>query len=121
MRERYGPFRFFSVDGGHTADHCFKDLCTSEALTAAGGVVMLDDTFAYDWPGVTEGLYRYLNLSGAGPAPFAATKKKVLLTQSDHCRAYAAGIAEEMGRRGVKFRAKNAAIFGAPVLILSFT
>jgi len=120
MRENYGPFRFFSVDGGHTADHCFKDLCTSEELTAAGGVVMLDDSFAYDWPGVTEGLFRYLNRREAKLAPFAVTSKKVFLTQNDHCHAYAAGLKEELGRRDVKFQTKNGTVSGSPILILSF-
>jgi cephalosporin hydroxylase len=120
MREKYGPFRFFSVDGGHTADHCFKDLCTSEELTAAGGVVILDDSFAYDWPGVTEGLFRYLNRPEAKLAPFAATSKKVFLTQNGHCRTYAAGLKEELSRRDVKFHTKNRTISGSPVLILFF-
>jgi hypothetical protein len=119
MREKYGPFRFFSVDGGHTADHCFKDLCTSEELTAAGGVVMLDDSFAYDWPGVTEGFFRYLDRRDAKLAPFAATSKKVFLTQKDYCSAYAAGLKEELARRGVKFGTKNRTIAGSTVLILS--
>jgi Methyltransferase domain len=120
MREKYGPFRFFSVDGGHTADHCFKDLCTSEELIADGGVVMLDDSFAYDWPGVTEGFFRYLNRSEAKLVPFAVTSKKVFLTQNDHCRAYTDGLKEEMGRRDVKFHAKNGTVSGLPILILSF-
>jgi SAM-dependent methyltransferase len=49
-----GPFRLFSVDGCHTAQHTLTDLLTAQDCLAPGGVIMLDDMFQPHWPGVTE-------------------------------------------------------------------
>ncbi|WP_428487100.1 class I SAM-dependent methyltransferase [Rhodopila sp.] len=49
-----GPFRLFSVDGCHTAEHTLNDLLTAQDCLAPGGVIMLDDMFQAHWPGVTE-------------------------------------------------------------------
>ncbi|UPT88636.1 class I SAM-dependent methyltransferase [Bradyrhizobium barranii subsp. apii] len=53
MRER-GPFRMFSVDGCHTAEHTYNDLMTAQNLICPGGVIILDDFMQPHWPGVTE-------------------------------------------------------------------
>lgn len=51
-----GPFRLFSVDGCHTAEHTLNDLLTAQECLAPGGVIMLDDMFQPHWPGVTEAM-----------------------------------------------------------------
>ena len=53
VRDR-GPFRLFSVDGCHTAEHTLSDLQTARDCIAPGGVVILDDYMQPHWPGVTE-------------------------------------------------------------------
>lgn len=53
VQER-GPFRLFSVDGCHTAEHTLNDMLTAQDCLAPGGVIMLDDMFQPHWPGVTE-------------------------------------------------------------------
>jgi Methyltransferase domain len=118
IRSSCDTFRFFSVDGGHTADHCYKDLCTSEALVASGGVVALDDGFAFEWPGVTEGLFRYLNRPGAKLAPFASTKKKVFLTQKEFCKNFADGLIAGLNARKVKYSQKDTEIVRHPTIAL---
>ena len=50
----HGPFRLFSIDGGHTVQHALNDLLTAQDMLADGGVVLLDDIFHRHWPGVTE-------------------------------------------------------------------
>jgi SAM-dependent methyltransferase len=49
-----GPFRLFSVDGCHTAEHTLCDLQTAQDCLAPGGVIILDDYMQPHWPGVTE-------------------------------------------------------------------
>jgi len=49
-----GPFRFFSVDGCHTAEHTCTDLLTAQDCLTPGGIVILDDFYQPHWPGVTE-------------------------------------------------------------------
>ena len=51
-----GPYRFFSVDGGHTVRHVINDLALAESTLVEGGVISIDDFFNADWPGIAEGL-----------------------------------------------------------------
>lgn len=55
-----GTLRFFSVDGGHTVEHLLNDLAIAEQTIANEGVVIVDDIFHIEWPGVTEGIVRYM-------------------------------------------------------------
>jgi hypothetical protein len=54
-----GPLRFVSVDGGHTAEITAHDLATAEAAIAEGGIIVVDDVFNEQWPGVVDGVHRY--------------------------------------------------------------
>lgn len=115
IREAYTAFRFFSVDGGHTADHCANDLQIAEALTAPGGVIILDDTFSHQWPGVTEGMYRYLANPERALRPFATTAKKTFLAQENFCPDYAASLIRGLGAHAVRHRHKITEISGSQV------
>ena len=58
-----GPYRLFSVDGGHTAGITAHDLrIASEALEPTG-LLILDDYFNGAWPGVSEGTCRFMATS----------------------------------------------------------
>ncbi len=54
LHESRGPFRLFSVDGCHTAEHTCTDLLTAQDCLGSGGVIILDDYMQPHWPGVTE-------------------------------------------------------------------
>ena len=73
-----GDIRFFSVDGGHTEEIVFSDMKLAEATLADGGVVIADDVFNEQWPGVAVGTLRYLE-DGAKLAPFVIGFNKVVL------------------------------------------
>ena len=47
--EERGPFRLFSIDGCHTAEHTFNDLLTAQDLLSLGGVLILDDFMQPHW------------------------------------------------------------------------
>lgn len=85
--EAGSTFRFFSVDGGHTAEIVYSDMQLAEATLSGGGVVIADDIFNQQWPGVAVGTLRYL-ADGAKLAPFAIGFNKVFFTQADHCDGY---------------------------------
>lgn len=53
--------RLFSVDGGHTARYLVNDLCLAEKSITSEGLIIVDDFFNPAWPGVAEGVYRYLD------------------------------------------------------------
>ena len=54
-----GAFRLFSIDGGHTAELTEHDLGTAAGALTHGGLLILDDYFNEQWPGVSEGTTRF--------------------------------------------------------------
>ena len=54
-----GPLRFFSIDGGHLSHIVKHDLETAALSITDGGVIILDDYFNPEFPGVSEGTNRY--------------------------------------------------------------
>lgn len=91
-----GGIRFFSVDGGHTEEIVFSDMKLAEATLADGGVVIADDVFNEQWPGVAVGTLRYLE-DGAKLAPFLIGFNKVFFAQPDYCEAYRAEVESAVG------------------------
>jgi hypothetical protein len=51
--------RFFHIDGGHRPEDVAADLETASRAVHANGVVAVDDLFNPNWPGVSEGFYRF--------------------------------------------------------------
>lgn len=86
-----GDVRLFSVDGGHTAEIVFSDMNLAEATLADGGIVIADDVFNQQWPGVAVGTLRYLE-QGAKLAPFLIGFNKVFFAQPDYCLLYRAEV-----------------------------
>jgi hypothetical protein len=79
--------RMFSVDGGHTEEIVLSDMRLAENSLADGGVVIADDVFNQQWPGVVVGTLRYLEQGGA-LLPFYIGFNKVLFAQSNHIDRY---------------------------------
>ena len=53
-------YRLFSIDGGHYASIVLSDLALVESVLDRFGIAILDDFYNADWPGVNEGLFKYL-------------------------------------------------------------
>lgn len=92
------PIRWFSVDGGHTEEIVRTDMRTAEDSLAAGGVVIADDVFNAEWPGVSVGTMRYLD-GGGSLVPFAIGFNKTYFTDADHATTYRAAIRREYAHR----------------------
>ncbi|BBY79683.1 class I SAM-dependent methyltransferase [Mycolicibacterium pulveris] len=93
-----GDVRLFSVDGGHTAEIVFSDMKLAEATLADGGIVIADDVFNQQWPGVAVGTLRYLE-QGAKLAPFLIGFNKVFFAQPDYCLLYRAEVESAVSGR----------------------
>lgn len=112
-----GPIRFFSVDGGHTEEIVYSDMRLAEETLADGGIVIADDIFNQQWPGVAVGTLRYLD-DGAKLAPFAIGFNKVYFTQSEHCDEYRSALESAfVGSR--KIQSDSTVFAGHPVLYLA--
>lgn len=53
------PCRLIRIDGLHTAEAVINDLSICLPVLAPGGVIIMDDTFNENSPGVVEGLIEY--------------------------------------------------------------
>jgi hypothetical protein len=82
-----GPLRFFSVDGGHTAPLTEHDLATAEASIAEGGIIVVDDVFNEQWPGVGDGVRRYFERH-RNLVPFAIGVNKTYFCRPSHRDIY---------------------------------
>lgn len=86
-----GDIRLFSVDGSHTDSIVLSDMNLAEATVAPGGIVIADDVFNEEWPGVSTGTLRYLN-EGGRLVPFAICFNKVFFTSPGQAEFYRSAI-----------------------------
>jgi Methyltransferase domain len=112
--EKYGPFRIISIDGGHTVEHTVNDLNIAEDVLQSGGVVLVDDYYNMDYPGVHEGVVRFFASQPRKLRPFAYTQNKLLISDAAHAmryyEAFATAFAKEKHFNRVSMQ-------GAPVVI----
>ncbi len=82
-------FRFFSIDGDHTADFVHHDLSLAHETLVDGGIVALDDYFDSNCPGVSIGTTKFLLDKNDGRlAVLLYADNKVLLTTAEHHHVY---------------------------------
>lgn len=82
-----GAIRFFSIDGGHTAEHTINDLEIADKLTSNEGVVIVDDVLNSHWLGVIEGVTNYLSRYPT-LVPFALGGNKLYLSKLSYQSFY---------------------------------
>ncbi len=87
-------YRFFHIDGGHNCDETLYDLRLASQATIGNGVIVLDDPFRPEWPGVTEALIRFLDECNRFRAIIVSFNKLVLV-RHDHVDLYLQGIRPE--------------------------
>jgi len=75
-------YRLFHIDGGHTSEETINDLDFAESKLVSGGLILLDDSHNYRFPGVSEGLIRFL-CKGSSYVPLVIGKNKTVLCEGD--------------------------------------
>ncbi|MGE5594877.1 MAG: class I SAM-dependent methyltransferase [Hyphomicrobiales bacterium] len=77
-----GKFRLFHVDGGHMAHMAKHDMLQAYRSLAGGGVIILDDYFHEQWPGVSDGVRElFAEQPDIDLAPFGIGGNKVFFAQ----------------------------------------
>jgi hypothetical protein len=112
-----GLIRFFSVDGGHTEEIVYSDMRLAEATLADGGIVIADDVFNQQWPGVAVGTLKYLD-DGAKLVPFGIGFNKTLFTQPEYAEYYRAQL-ESAFTGSLRIQSDPTVFAGHPVLYLA--
>jgi len=80
--------RFFHIDGGHRPSDVRRDLQTAVAALRADGVVVVDDLFNPNWPGVSEGFYEFVRERPNALVPIIIGGNKVVLTRPTAAETY---------------------------------
>jgi hypothetical protein len=81
-----GPFRFFSVDGGHSRAAVNHDLALADANLSDDGILSIDDFQNMQWPGVVTAFFDSVPI--AGYVPFAIVPNKLLCSRPDAAARY---------------------------------
>lgn len=112
-----GKIRLFSVDGGHDEPVVASDLHLAETVLVPGGVIIADDVFHQEWPGVMTGLIRYLH-EDPKVAPFAIGFNKVFLTTPEFVEHYQRAVDAAFSERYLT-SVKGSEFFGNHVSVVA--
>jgi hypothetical protein len=94
----HGEIRLFSVDGGHTSSIVLSDMNLAGASIVSGGIVIADDIFNQEWPGVLAGTLRYLS-QGGQLVPFAIAFNKVFFSAPEYSDFYRSALRDDFDSR----------------------
>jgi Methyltransferase domain len=108
-----GVFRLISVDGGHTAEITSHDLATAEDALCEGGIIILDDCFNEMWPGVSDGVRDFFQISRS-IVPCAIGGNKVIFCHPSHVDYYIGAV------RNVSTKTADQHFLGHPVICCNF-
>jgi hypothetical protein len=89
-----GAVRLFSIDGGHTKELVINDLELAASTLCEQGVVIFDDCFKPEWPGVINGLHEFLLRKTEDLVPFAISFNKVFLCKPSAASMYRESLKE---------------------------
>lgn len=83
-KEECGFCRFFHIDGGHSFEETYSDLCLASSSLIQKGIVAIDDFFHVFYPEVTEAVCKFI-LDEKTLVPVALGFNKLFLCrQSEH-------------------------------------
>jgi hypothetical protein len=112
--------RIFHVDGGHLIEESLSDIRLGADVLHEHGVIIVDDPFRADWPGVTEAILRFLQEQREF-APVVIGFNKLVLARSETAPTYMkAFTSESLVRSYIDRRiyaAKTLTIAGHPTML----
>lgn len=84
-----GCLRLLSIDGGHLSHIVRYDLNTASSAICEGGVIILDDYFNPEFPGVSEGVNQFFHSDNTkGLVPFFVAMNKIYVTTKNYAEHY---------------------------------
>ncbi|WP_373514390.1 class I SAM-dependent methyltransferase [Persicitalea sp.] len=89
IEEIGASYRMFHVDGGHSFEEALFDLKLAAQSIREEGIIILDDPFRSEWPGVTEALIEFLRKSPQFSA-LVVGFNKLILVRNTHLETYSA-------------------------------
>jgi hypothetical protein len=109
--------RIFSIDGGHSAANTINDLSLAADTLVKGGLVVVDDFFNEPWPGVSEGVCKYICTQTNCLYPIVIAGNKFIFTNDPE---YATLYRRELENlANARLTSKLSEVFSNPVVILT--
>ena len=90
-------YRMFHIDGGHNSNEALSDLILGAKATVAGGILIVDDPFRIEWPGVTEAVVKFLS-DNADWSPLVVGFNKLVLVRREMVEAFTRSIDDQAAR-----------------------
>ena len=118
LEKSNGPYRMFSVDGGHSTEVALHDLRLANEVLVDGGIIMLDDYFDPKFPGVSEAVCRFflLHPEEVRVAPFLITGNKLFFATKNYADLYRKAIDDAIDR--AREEVWDSEIFGSKVITI---
>lgn len=113
--------RIFSIDGGHSKETTCHDMALADACLADGGVIVVDDVFNPEHPGVSEGVNTFVTSDVPTLSPFLLAGNKVFFCQTRYHDLYFLSFKNTMQSlfNGTKGDAFISRYFAHDVVVLS--
>lgn len=94
-------FGMVHVDGEHSEAACYKDLINSIQSIAPNGIIIIDDIYHADFPGVTSAAFKFIHSYEV--APFLITGGKLYLCRPDFFEKYSALTEDLLSRSHIAY------------------
>ncbi len=111
-------FSFCHIDGGHSREETQRDLALCEAVLMPGGIVAIDDYFNPQFPGVSEGVARFMLANRGALRPLAIGYQKMLFQKQPALFDLNCEFVEEfraLPSKRIQFWDQAALLFDTPV------
>lgn len=95
---KYGTISIFSIDGSHTAQSTQCDILLAERFCSNSSIIILDDYYNPEWPGVHEGFLRYLYFSANKFCPFFYAYNKMFLCSRSYFPLWEAAFSDFLNK-----------------------
>ena len=118
MLERFGGFRFFSIDGCHEVLHTTNDIEFAMSVTHPQGIIAVDDYMNAHWPGVMEAVAKMYLLREFAFVPLLFTCNKLLLCSRSVLDDYREHVASHIAAHFPETRMKEVVRFGYKTLTI---
>ncbi|GHB83327.1 class I SAM-dependent methyltransferase [Persicitalea jodogahamensis] len=97
VQEIGAGYRMFHVDGGHSFEEALADLELAAQAIREDGIIILDDPFRSEWPGVTEAAIEFLKNSPQ-VSPLVVGFNKLILVNHTCFDMYSTALDDQSNR-----------------------
>jgi len=115
----FQKFLLFSVDGCHGFAHTYNDIMLATALTHHAGLIIVDDYYNAEWPGVHEAVAKFYFSGAPIFVPLFYSYNKLFLCHVNYHEQYLNGLADHFKKHHPETRIRFATRYGWQTLTVA--